>query len=320
MREVSVTTGSRLHFGPLSVGAPAGGRFGGVGVMIAAPRTVLTARTAAVDRVCGEGPLVSRVDRLMQTVRQSQGLGDQPACELQITETIPAHAGFGSGTQLGLAVATAMSRVADESEISLKTLAMRVQRGRRSAIGLYGFQQGGFLVDGGRFEANQIGTLVTRVEFPSDWRFVLAAPKKGVGLSGEAEQSAFGKQPPMPVALTAELCRIVLMDWLPATIDADFDRCSEAMYTFGYAVGEFFLPAQGGVFASPRMAEWVETLQCRGLRGVAQTSWGPTVAALCDSEAKARQLQHDFANDENWTDCTFDVVEPLNRGATIQVS
>lgn len=317
MDSVSITTGARLHFGPLSVAAPAGGRFGGIGVMIDSPCTVLAARIATHDSVESDAVTAARVSQFVQQIRQSANSTSFPRCEIKIQDTIPSHCGFGSGTQLGLAVARALSILANEPDQSLGALARRVGRGFRSAIGLYGFDRGGFLVDGGRVTSDQLGTLVCRVDFPNEWRFVLAAPRQSTGLSGEAEQTAFDRQPAMPASLTAELCRIVLMDWLPSVIEADFQRCGESMYAFGHAVGEFFVPAQGGVFAHPRMSKWAELLRRRGVEGVAQTSWGPTIAALFSSEKAAEQLRSDFANDAAWTDCSFAIAAPLNRGARV---
>ena len=319
MTTVTITTGSRLHFGPLSVAAPAGGRFGGVGLMINTPRVVLSARVAERDSVRADEEATTRVTEFLRRVRSTVPIGQLPTCEVTVTETIPSHRGFGSGTQIGLAVARATSVIGNEPEPTLETLARRVGRGLRSAIGLYGFTQGGFLIDGGRSESNQVGTLVSRVEFPFEWRFVLAAPRETVGLSGDAEQSAFASQPPMPASLTGELCRIVLMDWLPSVIQTDFVRCGESMFTFGNAVGEFFSHAQGGVFANPRMAEWAALIRRRGIQGVAQTSWGPTLAALCSSDEAAEQLMRDFAEDSAWNDCSFEVVSPLNQGAMVVV-
>ena len=317
MIDVTITTGARLHFGPLSVQAPAGGRFGGVGVMIDSPGIALSCRVAQADWIRADEIIAPRVAEFLRRIRQAMLEQKSPACEISVTQMIPSHRGFGSGTQLGLAVARAMSVISNEPEPGLEELARRVGRGLRSAIGLYGFDRGGFLVDGGRVQSNQIGTLVSRVEFPADWRFVIAAPREIIGLSGEAEQSAFASQPPMPTSLTAELCRVVLMDWLPSVIEMSFSQCSESMFTFGHAVGKFFSHAQGGVFAHPRMAEWSRLLQNRGVQGVAQTSWGPTLAALCPNVANARQLQSDFATDAAWSDCSFEVVAPLNCGATV---
>ncbi len=317
MTSVTITTGARLHFGPLSVSAPAGGKFGGVGVMIQSPSTILTARIAQVDSVVGEEKSAKRVAEFLSRIRNALPTETLPACEISVKQTIPAHCGFGSGTQLGLAVARLTSALLSEPEPTPEALARRAGRGLRSAIGLYGFHRGGFLVDGGRAEPNQLGTLVARVDFPTEWRFVLAAPKRTAGLSGEAEQLAFASQPPMPTILTGELCRIVLMEWLPAVIESDFSRCSESMFQFGHAVGEFFSKAQGGVFADRRMSDWANLLRRRGIQGVAQTSWGPTVAALCANDKQAQQMKLDFARDSAWNDCSFQVVSPLNQGAAV---
>jgi beta-RFAP synthase len=318
MTQVTVTTGARLHFGPLSVAAPAGGRFGGAGVMIDSPKTVITVSRADRDSVESDDQTSSRILEFVSRIRQSMPR-PVPAVRIVVSETIPAHRGFGSGTQLGLAIAKALSLIAQEATPDVPTLARRVGRGLRSAIGLFGFERGGFLVDGGRVSSDQLGTLVSRLEFPADWRFVLAAPRQTVGLSGTAEQAAFAKQPPMPAALTAELCRIVLMDWLPAVIEADFQRCAESMYQFGHLVGEFFSAAQGGIFANQRITEWAKLVRARGLHGIAQTSWGPTVAVLCTSQSVAEQLYDDFDSDPAWNDCIFDVASPLNCGAAVTV-
>jgi len=318
MKTAEVITGSRLHFGPLSVAAPAGGKFGGVGLMVETPRLALTARVSTEDSVRGDPEVIARVIRFLKQIRQATPEINWPQFDVTIHESIPSHCGFGSGTQLGLAVARVTSLLTEELSPSLETLARRVGRGFRSAVGLYGFDRGGFLVDGGRAAAVQLGTLVARVDFPADWRFVLAAPRATAGLSGEAEQSAFAQQPPMPTSLTSELCRIVLMDWLPAVIDPDFDRCSSALSAFGNAVGNFFASAQGGIFADPRMADWASRIQQCGIRGVAQTSWGPTLAALCPNQSTADQLQRDFAHDAAWSDCLFQVAAPMNRGATVR--
>src|SRR5690606_25545309 len=76
-----------------------------------------------------------------------------PPCRLEIRETIPPHAGLGSGTQLGMACARALQLMSSTGDFSAPRLATRVQRGRRSALGIHGFERGGFLVDGGKLRA-----------------------------------------------------------------------------------------------------------------------------------------------------------------------
>lgn len=317
--KVTITTGARLHFGPLAAAGTGGGKFGGVGMMISKPGFCVSGQTADLDSFFGDEPAVSRVSRIVSRIRESTSC---PAMNrpIQITlnKTIPSHCGLGSGTQLGLAVSRVMSELAGEQHVDTETLARRSGRGLRSAVGLHGFARGGFLVDGGRAGGiEQLGTLVARVDFPADWRFILASPPSSTGLSGEAEITAFANQPPMSLALTGELCRIALMDWLPALIRVDFELTSSAMYEFGIAVGRFFEPAQGGVFAHPRMSQLVNELRAGGISGIAQTSWGPTLAILCKSQADAVHLRDELQSDTRWNDCGFVIVEPLNQGAIV---
>jgi beta-ribofuranosylaminobenzene 5'-phosphate synthase len=216
-----------------------------------------------------------------------------------------------------------LSELVEEREAPVEELARRSGRGLRSAIGLHGFARGGFLVDGGRADescspkTSRLGTLVGRYDVPSDWRLILALPERSQGLSGIDEQRAFAAQRPMPVELTGELCRITLMDWLPSLLEADFARFSRSTYEFGVRVGEFFSAAQGGVFAHPRMAAMVEWLRLKGVEGVAQTSWGPTLAILCLNQHEAQMIVNDLAQTGDWPDTSLRVVEPLNRGASV---
>lgn len=318
---VTVTTGARLHFGPLAAAGSTGGKFGGVGMMVTAPGFVVSAQAANRDEFYGDQDACERVAEFVRNVRRScPQAAAAPPIRIDVAQGIPSHAGLGSGTQLGLAVSRVFSELSGEQDVAIETLARRAGRGLRSAIGLHGFALGGFLVDGGRAASGELGTLVSRIEFPADWRLILAAPPSSTGLSGAAEQQAFAAQPPMPKSLTAELCRIALMDWLPGLIEADFERVSSAMYEFGLRVGEFFEPAQGGVFANPRMTQLVREVRHRGLAGAAQTSWGPTIGLLCEDSQSAQGIIDDLSRDHRWSDCRFVLTAPLNRGAAITCS
>lgn len=317
---VTVTTGARLHFGPLAAGGSTGGRFGGVGMMVSSPGYELSVRPADKDQSIGPEPVSVRVTEFIRRIREATR-GEQPAppVSVEVRKSIPAHSGLGSGTQLGLAVASALAVLTGDRDVAAETLARRAGRGLRSAIGLYGFALGGFLIDGGRSNTGELGTLVSQLEFPEDWRLVLAAPPDSAGLSGSEEQSAFASQPPMPQSLTAELCRIVLMEWLTGLIDTDFERVSQAMYDYGKAVGQFFEPIQGGIFAHPLMTQLAEEVRGRNFAGVAQTSWGPTICVLCESSRSASELVMDLTGDARFRECTFRITEPLNTGARVEV-
>ena len=319
-RAITVTTGARLHFGLLSHRPARGRSFGGVGLMIDGPGFRLTVRPAETDSVGGPDEHAARARRLLETYRSRSPASAQPApCRLEVRAAIPSHAGLGSGTQLGMAVAQALALLAGEGHVGPLELAGRVDRGRRSALGIHGFAGGGFLVDGGKRSGEFPAPLVTRADFPADWRMLLVTPAVS-GLSGAEERNAFAALPPMAQALTGELCRLALLELVPAVLEGDFDACGEALYEFGRHVGEYFAPIQGGIYADPAMRELATHLRRSGIRGVGQSSWGPTMFVLSRIQAEADELARELSRDPRWSACAFRIAAPMNTGAVLEFS
>lgn len=281
-----VTAPSRLHFGLFRL-PPAGDArteeryFGGIGLMVRKPGVVVTARPA--DQWSTAGPLSERAMQFAQRV------SSQPLA-VRVEQCAPEHVGLGTGTQLGLATATAAA-VATGQEIDPPGLARRLGRGRRSALGLHGFAQGGFLVEGGKRSAEAISPLIVRADFPGHWAVLLIVPGAAVGLSGLDEQAAFTGLAARPLdgPLTDRLCRLVLLDLLPALADQDLDAFGESLFAFNRGVGEMFAPWQGGIYTHPRTAHLIDRLRGLGVRGVGQSSWGPAVFAIV-AETEAQNL------------------------------
>jgi beta-ribofuranosylaminobenzene 5'-phosphate synthase len=335
----TVTTGSRLHFGLLTHRPQSGREFGGLGVMIDSPGWQVTASAADVtasdsDSESGTGhsndvciapsesvllacpDVAARIDRILShwatTTRDAASLA---GLSLRIDKAVPGHRGLGSGTQLGLAVGRALSELSGRPAVSSATLAERTGRGLRSAVGTWGFESGGLIVDGGKLPQQTVGTCVSRCELPSAWRFLLIAPADGHGLSGAAEVEAFERLRGMPPERTERLCRIALMDLLPAIADTDIGAASTALTEYGRVSGESFSAVQGGVFADNRMAAIARRVTQRG-RGFFQTSWGPTCAALCASDDELNDLRRELASTETGS-LILTPTRPLNRGATV---
>jgi predicted sugar kinase len=306
---VTVTTGARLHFGLIVAAADAGPTFGSVGAMVDEPGfTVRVEPSPSADHIAAPHPVAQRVAGFLATYRQQRMA---PPVRIDVSRTIPEHAGLGSGTQLGLAVATALTRLFDAEPIPPRRLAQMLGRGRRSSIGVFGFEHGGCIFSRGWVSGNE------HVAMPDQWRIVLVTPEDRQGLSGGDELQAFGQMTPMSGELCERLQRLLSDCWLPALRDGDFPGFSNALYEFGVTVGRYFAPYQGGAFALPEMAALVEHLRQRGVAGVAQSSWGPTIAALCVDESSARELQSHIARDPRWRECAVRCVAPLNRGATV---
>lgn len=319
--EVVVYTGSRLHFGPLSHGAATGRYFGGVGAMIDDPGLALTVRHADRDEFQGPAQTARRASRILKSYRDAPwGRRAAAGYAVQISESIPSHAGFGSGTQFSLALASALTTLDRRFGVDLRDLAMLTRRGVRSALGIHGFAQGGFLVEAGKESADAISPLVARFDFPVNWRWLLVTPTQAAGLYGDSEAEAFRTLPAMPETTTGRLCWMVLMRLLPALAEQRFETFSEALFEFGQAVGEYFAPVQGGVYADAEMANLAEKFRRDGLRGVGQTSWGPTLFALCESTAQARGITADLEQDGRYGECRIRIAKGLNRGAMVSTA
>jgi beta-RFAP synthase len=320
---VTVQACSRLHFGLLN---PVGGeganarRFGGVGLMIERPGLRLHVR--ASSSWSATGPIAERTlafaRRFTENTRREEGLDDGPPHSLHTEWVMPEHAGLGSGTQMGLAVAQALA-VSRGLRCDLATLARRVGRGVRSALGTHGFEQGGFLVEAGKRASDRLAPLVARLTFPESWRLVLALPttaEGAAGLHGMREVEAFTRLA-AETRQTDTLCRLVLLDLLPALVERDLDSFGEALYEFNARVGEAFAPVQGGVYASPRVAELVAFLRSLGVRGVGQSSWGPTVFAVVADEDHGRHLAARLRQQFALNDEAVLVTSACNHGASV---
>ncbi|MDX1970842.1 MAG: hypothetical protein SFV23_26990 [Planctomycetaceae bacterium] len=314
---VTVRTGARLHFGLLAVKPLHGRKFGGVGVMVEQPGFEICLRAASVDSI--NGGTSSTLLRIREFLTRVRGVSqaDLPPVEMVIRREIPSHEGLGSGTQLGLAVTAGLQFLATGARSRAAQLAAGVGRGARSAIGVHGFDEGGFLIEAGHQTEADISPLVARAVVPTAWRWLLISPRESAGLSGAAEQQAFRQLPSMPESLTSTLCRILLMDWLPAMLAADFAVSASAMWEYGQRVGEFFTCVQGNRFAHPRMAALAETLRRRGISGIAQTSWGPTIAVLCPDPEHASELQHWISTQQGEEGLSTRITASRNTGAEV---
>ena len=339
---VEVVTGARLHFGLLTHRPEAGREFGGLGVMIDSPGW--TIRVAKLTGNCeDEIDLSSNVfsacpgldvkcravlDRWRSTDESRVPAAGTVAYRIGIRSAIPSHRGLGSGTQLALALARAVQLLESNSLLAdegpgvccggMPMLARRSGRGLRSAVGTWGFEHGGLIVDGGKRPQDDVGTMISRIAFPEDWRFVLIAPRAGSGISGDDEVAAFRDLPGMSIDATRQLTAIAMMQLLPAVRDADFEEFSRALTAYGHISGEYFASAQGGVFACPEMARIAESLATIGVTGFVQTSWGPTCAALCRSVNEATESVERVKQQVGNQQFDIQIVAPMNRGADVR--
>jgi beta-ribofuranosylaminobenzene 5'-phosphate synthase len=283
---VFVEAPARLHFGVLDLRGALGRRFGGLGAAVPAPSLLLEASPG--DGLSAEGPDAERALEFGQRFLGYHGVNG--GARLTMHRAIPPHSGLGSGTQLALAVARALAEL-HGLPADILGLAQAAGRGRRSAIGTWTFALGGFIVEGGRRAgADAIAPLLARFPLPSEWRCVVAVPSGAPGLSGEAEAAAFDRLPPPPEREVERVAHLVLMQLLPALVEADLAGFGAALTEVQRITGAWFAPAQGGVFAPGASERLVHRLSEWGAAGVGQSSWGPAVYGFSGSRSEARDI------------------------------
>ncbi|MCK8515426.1 GHMP kinase [Methylonatrum kenyense] len=267
---VRVQAPARLHMGFLDLNGGLGRRFGSVGLALDPISTVLWAEPHSEVLVEGDAP--ERAPRVAgQMLAQ---LGHPGGIRLHFESMIPEHVGLGSGTQLALAVGAAISHLYG-LDWDTARVAHQLDRGARSGIGVGAFDHGGFLLDGGRGEADRPPPLLSRLDFPETWSTVLILDRTERGLHGAAELQAFRDLPQFPADTAAHLCRVALMQLLPAIREQDLALFARAIWSLQTAVGDHFAPAQQGRFSSPAVASLLEQAAAEGLPA-GQSSWGPT--------------------------------------------
>lgn len=316
IQSVCVTGPARLHLGFIDLHGGLGREFGSLGLTLGGLKVRVSARHAPSTAVFGDGQ-----QRVAEYVHSVQALlGSDEGVHVELHESIPAHVGLGSGTQLALAVATAVAELFG-LPLDAGRAAAALDRGQRSGIGIGAFEQGGFVVDGGRGPATDVPPVVARLAFPEAWRVLLILDTDLRGLSGVPERAAFAQLPPMDEAVSGELARRVLLQVLPGLAEEDFVSFTAGIGRIQALVGDYFARCQGGGrYLSARVAEALALLVHDGVVGVGQSSWGPTGFAFFASESEAHR-----ARDRVAADCAqsaalqFIVCRGRNRGADLTV-
>jgi beta-ribofuranosylaminobenzene 5'-phosphate synthase len=284
--KVYVKTPARLHLGLIDLNGDLGRLFGGLGVGIDRPNVILEAQPSETLAVTGEK--TEQVKMLAKRFLEACGI--KANASIYVKQTIPEHSGLGSGTQLALAVATALAKLFDV-KASVQELAKTMGRGQRTSVGTTIFAQGGFVVDGGKSTSkNGFPATIFRQPFPQDWRFVVAVPNVNKGLAKGEENAAFKALTPMKPEDAGKMCRLIMMKLLPSLVEHDIKSFGEALTQLQIVIGDYFAEVQGGTYSSQAVSEGVALMQKLGAYCAGQSSWGPAFYGLTQKE-KTREIE-----------------------------
>jgi len=311
--QVSVTAAARLHLGFLDMNGGLGRKFGGIGLALDSPATIVSLKRASSNSVAGLE--AERACQLLSVTQQI--LAPSRHFQLTIHQAIPAHSGLGSGTQLALAIAAALRKL-ENLPLNAAADAAMLSRGARSGLGAGLFEQGGFVVDGGRGPSTLTPPVISHTPFPQEWRAILVHDPSAIGLHGTDEKAAFAALPPLSESASGEICRLVLMQLIPALAEKEFAPFGEALTRIQEIVGDYFSPAQkNSRYTSKSVERLIMRMGELGAAGLGQTSWGPTGFAFTESEISARIIQEKITEEAHSLGATITLHHGLNTGAKI---
>lgn len=316
-KSVEVKTNARLHMGFLDLNGELGRQFGSIGVNLDGLHTQLIVSDNGPDDLLvieAQGQDAERAKNYAQQICKRFGISRK--LNIEIRQSITPHAGLGSGTQLALAVGSAISKQFN-LDLSAHDIASLLERGRRSSIGINTFKHGGFHIDCGTRAGLDAPPAFFSREFPSEWRLVLLFDHDHRGLHGETESNAFRDLSPLSSEDAGRLCRLAVMQLIPAVIEKDVLAFGDAITKIQAIVGDHFAPVQGGRFVSTSVREKLAWYDKHGAAGYGQSSWGPTGFVLCESEEDAIRLVEASADAMPDNPCQEMVIGASNKSAEI---
>lgn len=298
-------------------------RFAGLGLMLTQPSFEICLGTDLAQCIA-PAPLPAETARRIEDViarfePQPHSPLTQSDFRIEVTQALPLHSGLGAGTQLACAVAVGLELCARvpqaalsassydwqslselQPAISANWLVEHSGRGLRSAVGLHGFLHGGLVLDHG--QSSQAGAecrtrdLATNcVAMSQQWRVVLVWPNHSERISGQRESEWIAKLSEQPNPARDKMFRLAEQIQAAAITHGDFENFVNLLDEYMAYAAQLFQRQQGGMYNGPEIAAAVRAAQDVGLRGVGQSSWGPTVFGFAINEHVAHDCSQRLA-------------------------
>lgn len=339
-KTVIVEAPSRIHLGLIDMHGGLGRVDGGIGISLTDPGVLIEARpNDSLEVHCdepnkpgeppGESPgCADVVQRVAEQVISKMGL--YGGARLTVRRVPPRHAGLGSGTALSLATARALLELYGK-ELSVHDMAKLTGRGGTSGIGTASFEHGGFIIDGGHsfgnhgeksaFKPSSASTeakpapVTVNLQFPKDWKILLATPDIPPGANGQKEVDIFKKFCPVPKDEVREICHEVLMRMLPSVSDCDLDLFGSSvnrMQNLGFKKVELSLQP-------PYIPDLIELMRNSGAACAGMSSFGPALYAIGDTGMKeVKQSVKDYMSEYGEGGKVI-ITSACNTGAQVRV-
>jgi beta-ribofuranosylaminobenzene 5'-phosphate synthase len=289
LEKLAISAPAHLHTGNFDLTGDLGRLYGTVGFAIDLPLEVEVAKAKGIK---AEDEAAYKFAKRFVEKTHIEG------AEVHIKREIPKFVGLGFHTTLALSIGVGLSKLY-ELNLSVEDVALIMGRGTITALGVYAFKTGGFIIEGG-FKVDQrekmVPPLIFQSALPKNWFFVVAVPEESrlkIAKLREKEDEILENLKVMPKELSDELSRLVLVKLMPAFVEKDLKEFGEALTEFNQKLGRFWKDYQEGTYCNQVVEEGVK-LMLRRSSCACQTSWGPTFYSIVKGESEAKRLTEEL--------------------------
>ena len=289
MEKLLISAPAHLHTGNFDLTGDLGRLYGTVGFAIDIPLEVEVAKAKGIK---AEDKDAYKFAKRFAEKTHIEG------AEVRIKREIPKFVGLGFHTTLALSIGVGLSKLYGLN-LSVEDVALIMGRGTITALGVYAFKTGGFIIEGG-FKVDQrekmVPPLIFQSAMPKDWFFVVAIPDESrveITKMRSKEDEILGNLKVMPKEQSDQLSRIVLVKIMPAFVEKNIKEFGEGLTAFNQKLGQFWSSYQEGTYRN-KVVEGGIKLMLQHSSCACQTSWGPTFYSLVQGEAEAKRLTEEL--------------------------
>lgn len=313
MQKVTITAPAHLHAGNFDLTGDLGRLYGTVGFAVDLPLEIEVSKAKGI---------VAEDKSAYKFTKRFVDKFDLEGAEIKIKKDIPRFVGVGFHTTLALSIGIALSKLYD-LKLTVEDVSLLMGRGTITAMGVYAFKTGGFIVEGGfkvESRTKMVPPLIFHGAVPKNWFFVIAIPNESrqkIAEMRENEDEILGNLKVMPKELSDELSRLVLVKLMPAFVEKDLRSFGEALTAFNGKLGKFWRDYQEGTYCNQVVEEGIR-IMLRHSSLACQTSWGPTFYSIVKGKPAAEKLAEELTRFlEGSGGGEVFVTHANNRGATV---
>ncbi|WP_407422164.1 beta-ribofuranosylaminobenzene 5'-phosphate synthase [Methanobrevibacter sp.] len=289
---------SRLHLGLIDMNGSYGRLDGGIGLTIQDPNLILYGESAEKGITVDFGDKFNlndeiRNEYIKKITKAATEVTDfydvDEGFYFRVDSAYPSHSGLGSGTQIALATGKLITEHIGEEATGYE-LGKITGRGGTSGIGVFAFDYGGFIVDGGHSVKEKSSFLPSSAskasppqlfghyDFPEEWGVLLVILKSDVSVNGQKEVNIFQEYCPIDRNEVELYSHLIFMNMIPFLLEKDlpcFGNIINKIQTIGFKKIEVGLQSDN---IKQLMAKLTEI----GAYAVGMSSFGPTVYSFYD--------------------------------------